>query len=375
MSLVRLLGFQEPDMRMRHRPVSRPGQRRELTYVEEKGPTCETHAHRRNHTVANLSARPQRPSLIRSPGVVVRSRPERAPRARYNRDGVPPAPSPTTILRRGRPASLFPRRLHRLLALAARAAWTSSSPRRPITWASATARYDDTMPRPEYLEWTSAGAAAAARRCAPTVRCSSTSAPSPPTRGRRWTWRRPPGSTSSCRTPSTGSSRSPSKKRWPARGALDEDLAVGHYKPINSQRFLHDCHEFVFHFTPGGRTPLDRQAVGVRYQDQSNVATVADGGGRGSDAGGTPGSFPTTPSRTATRIGRTRPPFPPKLPEMCVRLHGLERVAPSPIRFWAWARRRVACVELGVDFVGFEWTRPISRKPSPAPPPPSPAQS
>ena len=57
-----------------------------------------------------------------------------------------------------------------------------------------------------------------------------------------------------------------------ARAGLDDDLAVGHYKPINSRRFLHDCHEFVFHFTPGGETPLDRQAIGVRYQDQSNVA-------------------------------------------------------------------------------------------------------
>ena len=34
---------------------------------------------------------------------------------------------------------------------------------------------------------------------------------------------------------------------------------------------LHDCHEFVFHFTPGGHTPLDRHAIGVRYQDPSNV--------------------------------------------------------------------------------------------------------
>jgi hypothetical protein len=27
------------------------------------------------------------------------------------------------------------------------------------------------------------------------------------------------------------------------------DLAVGHYKPINSNRFLNDCHEFIFHFS------------------------------------------------------------------------------------------------------------------------------
>src|SRR5262245_2829635 len=35
---------------------------------------------------------------------------------------------------------------------------------------------------------------------------------------------------------------------------LTRDLAVGHYKPINSDRFVNDCHEFVFHFTPQGST-------------------------------------------------------------------------------------------------------------------------
>ncbi len=36
------------------------------------------------------------------------------------------------------------------------------------------------------------------------------------------------------------------------RSGLADDLAVGHYKPINSRRFLNDCHEFVFHFSPQG---------------------------------------------------------------------------------------------------------------------------
>src|SRR5207237_282407 len=53
---------------------------------------------------------------------------------------------------------------------------------------------------------------------------------------------------------------------------LERDLAVGHYKPINSDRFLNDCHEFVFHFTPTGTTELDRLALGVPYQDPSNIA-------------------------------------------------------------------------------------------------------
>jgi hypothetical protein len=52
MSLVRLLGFRTLTCGCvigRYRDLASG---RELTYVEEKGSTCESHAHRRNHTVA-----------------------------------------------------------------------------------------------------------------------------------------------------------------------------------------------------------------------------------------------------------------------------------------------------------------------------------
>ena len=52
-----------------------------------------------------------------------------------------------------------------------------------------------------------------------------------------------------------------------AAAGLTRDLAVGHYKPINSDRYLNDCQEFIFHFTPNGSTSLDRLALGVPYQD------------------------------------------------------------------------------------------------------------
>jgi hypothetical protein len=32
-------------------------------------------------------------------------------------------------------------------------------------------------------------------------------------------------------------------------GAIVSDVAIGHYKPINSRRFVNDCHEYIFHFT------------------------------------------------------------------------------------------------------------------------------
>ncbi len=103
--------------------------------------------------------------------------------------------------------------------------------------------------------------------------------------------------------------------------ALDRDLAVGHYKPINSARFVNDCHEFVFHFTPDGRTPLDRRAIGVRYQDESNIARWQTGGTNRRCRGNT--WF--IPYETIQSRDKDRPhpaTFPPRLADYCLRLHG-----------------------------------------------------
>jgi len=52
----------------------------------------------------------------------------------------------------------------------------------------------------------------------------------------------------------------------------ESDLrSPGHFKPINSRRFVNNCHEFVFHLTKTGSVPLDRPSLGVPYADKSNV--------------------------------------------------------------------------------------------------------
>jgi len=138
-----------------------------------------------------------------------------------------------------------------------------------------------------------------------------------------------------------------------SRARLDDDLAVGHYKPINSRRFLHDCHEFVFHFTRDGNAPLDRQAIGVRYQDQSNVGRwrAAASGVR------CRGNTWFIPYETIQNREKDRPhpaTFPPKLPEMCLRLHGLDRIQVVADPFLGLGSTAVACAQLGVSFVGIE---------------------
>jgi site-specific DNA-methyltransferase (adenine-specific) len=138
-----------------------------------------------------------------------------------------------------------------------------------------------------------------------------------------------------------------------SRAGLDEDLAVGHYKPINSRRFVHDCHEFVFHFTHDGNAPLDRQAIGVRYQDQSNVGRwrAAASGVR------CRGNTWFIPYETIQNREKDRPhpaTFPPRLPEMCLRLHGLDRIQMVADPFLGLGSTAVACAQLGVSFVGIE---------------------
>ena len=138
-----------------------------------------------------------------------------------------------------------------------------------------------------------------------------------------------------------------------ARAALDRDLAVGHYKPINSDRFINDCHEFVFHLTPEGRTPLDRQAIGVPYQDRSNISRWQ----AGSDGVRCRGNTWFVPYTTIQNRKRERPhpaTFPPKLPEWCIRLHGLERTGLVIDPFVGLGSTAVACAELGVNFAGVE---------------------
>jgi site-specific DNA-methyltransferase (adenine-specific) len=136
-----------------------------------------------------------------------------------------------------------------------------------------------------------------------------------------------------------------------AATGLTRDLAVGHYKPINSDRFLNDCHEFVFHFTSEGNTRLDRLALGVPYQDQSNVTRwrAAAEGVR------CRGNTWFIPYETIQRRDRDRPhpaTFPPRLPEQCLRLHGLDRIQLAMDPFTGLGSTAVACARLGVNFVG-----------------------
>lgn len=141
---------------------------------------------------------------------------------------------------------------------------------------------------------------------------------------------------------------------------LEGDLALGHYKPVVSERYLHGAHEYVFHFTHQGTVRLDRLAIGVPYQDKSNIARWqgAQGGVR------CRGNTWFLPYPTIRERARDRPhpaTFPPELPEWCVRLHGRARTHRWVDPFVGIGSSAVAAARLGIDFVGFDIDREYLR--------------
>jgi site-specific DNA-methyltransferase (adenine-specific) len=131
---------------------------------------------------------------------------------------------------------------------------------------------------------------------------------------------------------------------------IEEDLAVGHYKPVNSDRYLSSCHEYVFHLTRTGETPLDKLAVGVGYQDKSNIRRWRAGAGGLRDRG----SVWFIPYETI-QTSRPHPTvFPDRLPEMCIQLHGIRSDGVVLDPFMGTGSTAVACIRLDVRYLGFE---------------------
>jgi len=139
------------------------------------------------------------------------------------------------------------------------------------------------------------------------------------------------------------------------RKAATAIRSYGHFKPISSKRFLNDCHEYIFHFTKTGRVELDRLAIGVPYQDKSNIARWSHT--RGSDLR-CRGNTWFVPYETIQSREKERPhpaTFPVQLAEWCIKLHGVKRVETMLDPFLGIGNSAVAARRCGVkNFIGFE---------------------
>lgn len=101
-----------------------------------------------------------------------------------------------------------------------------------------------------------------------------------------------------------------------------ETISAGHFKPINSQRYVNDCHEYIFHLTKSGAVPLERRAAGVPYADKSNIDRWGHTGGEDKRCRGNTWFIPYDTIQSRNKERPHPATFPVGLVEQCIRLHG-----------------------------------------------------
>ncbi len=132
-------------------------------------------------------------------------------------------------------------------------------------------------------------------------------------------------------------------------------LSAGHFKPINSQRFVTDCHEYIFHLTKTGAVPLDRLALGVPYQDKSNIARWGHTGGRDKRCRGNVWFIPYDTIQSRAKDRPHPASFPKSLVRNCLLIAGAGPQSHAMDPFLGIGTSAVAARELGIGrFTGFD---------------------
>jgi site-specific DNA-methyltransferase (adenine-specific) len=132
-------------------------------------------------------------------------------------------------------------------------------------------------------------------------------------------------------------------------------VTTGHFKPINSKRFVTDCHEYVFHFTKTGNVPLNRLSIGVPYKDKSNIGRWKHTSGSDKRCRGNTWFIPY---KTIHRREIQRPhpaTFPVQLAKNCILLHGIDEETTVLDPFVGLGNSAIAAFDVGVSsFTGFD---------------------
>jgi site-specific DNA-methyltransferase (adenine-specific) len=134
-----------------------------------------------------------------------------------------------------------------------------------------------------------------------------------------------------------------------------EPISAGHFKPLQSQRYVNDCHEYVFHLTKEGTTPLDRLAVGVPYSDKSNIKRWAHTKGRDVRCRGNNWFIPYKTIKSRSKQRPHPATFPTELAVNCIKIHGARPDLIMLDPFVGIGHSAMAAKQCGVGtFIGFD---------------------
>lgn len=125
----------------------------------------------------------------------------------------------------------------------------------------------------------------------------------------------------------------------------------GHFKPINSRRFLNRAHEEVLHWSLRGDIEIDRLAIGVPYEDKSNVSRWKHAT-KDLRCAGNCWHIPYETVRSGAGKYHHPAPYPVELVRRCLKLHGRPGLVLDP--FAGSGTTLVAARELGWRAIGIE---------------------
>lgn len=145
--------------------------------------------------------------------------------------------------------------------------------------------------------------------------------------------------------------------------------SVGHFKPLQSERFVNDCQEPIFHLTKGGgdhdeqepilhltkggNTKLDRLAIGVPLEDKSNIKRFGGEGRKDIRCGGN--CWMMGYDTIQAYDDRPHPAsFPVELPTRCLKLHGVHKKPLVLDPFAGIGTTALACAKLGLQNIGVD---------------------
>ncbi len=132
----------------------------------------------------------------------------------------------------------------------------------------------------------------------------------------------------------------------------DHNISAGHFKPVNSERLLNNCHEYIFHFTKSNDVKLDKLSIGVPYADKSNITRWKQSIKKGDRRDR--GNVWFIPYKTVHTQKEHPAAFPAELPEMCIKLHGYNKHTVVLDPFVGCGTTIAVAKQLGCQFIGFE---------------------
>lgn len=138
---------------------------------------------------------------------------------------------------------------------------------------------------------------------------------------------------------------------WAKSISIDKET-YGHFKPINSNRFLNHTFEYIFHFTKNGDININRLSIGVPFKDKSNIRRYKHNNDL--RCRGNIWYIPYKTITTKTLKGKHPAIFPVELPENCIKLAGFNKNTVVCDVFAGTGSTLVAAQNLGINGIGID---------------------